>query len=279
MSGTKEWSVLINGQQQGPFSLEELRSKGLPRDTRIWKAGMSDWVPISDMLTGEIKEPAPQEANVELPKKPENKGGSKGKIIALIAAVIVIAAAAAAAVILVLPRMSSEPAPVYGFLNDARNGKSYMTVKIGHQTWMAENLNYEIKESKCYNDQPENCIKYGRLYNWSTAVGACPAGWHLPSETEWKILAEHVNNVNRLRAKTGWNVAGGTDDYGFAALPGSGHSSMKRKLDIIGYAGYWWSSSKKGDIIYFFEVNSHQTTAPPGYAFTGDFFSVRCVQN
>jgi uncharacterized protein (TIGR02145 family) len=279
MSGTKEWSVLINGQQQGPFSMEELRSKGLPKDARLWKAGMPDWVPASDIIKEEIKEPAPQEAKVELPKEPENKGSSKSKIIILIAAVIVIAVAVAGVFVLPSVLSEKEEPPVYGFFNDARNGKSYKTVKIGPQTWMAENLNYEIKESKCYGDKPENCIKYGRLYNWPTAVKACPAGWHLPSEAEWKILADRANNANKLKSKTGWNIANGTDNYGFAALPGSGHSSLKRKFDVIGYGGYWWSSSKKGDIVYFFEINSHQTAAPPGYALTGDFFSVRCVQN
>ena len=75
----------------------------------------------------------------------------------------------------------------YGTLTDERDGQTYKTVKIGTQTWMAENLNYAYtgvpykytyKDSSytsdstswCYDNVPANCAKYGRLYTWAAAM-------------------------------------------------------------------------------------------------------------
>ena len=123
-------------------------------------------------------------------------------------------------------------------LIDNRDGKKYKTVTIGSKTWMAENLNYEAKGSKCYENKDENCTTYGRLYNWSTAMKACPSGWHLPSKTEYEALDKAVGGEEvagkKLKAKSGWNKNGnGTDDFGFPAMPGGGghsHDSFKSVL-------------------------------------------------
>lgn len=37
--------ILINNVQQGPFTLEELRQRGLTADTLVWAQGMSQWTP------------------------------------------------------------------------------------------------------------------------------------------------------------------------------------------------------------------------------------------
>ena len=100
---------------------------------------------------------------------------------------------------------------------DTRNNKTYKAVAIGTQTWMAENLNYDTSDSKCYNNDPANCEIYGRLYNWSTASTVCPTGWHIPSDAEWDVLITAVGGSStagtKLKVASGWsNNCNGTDD-------------------------------------------------------------------
>ncbi|MDR2582465.1 MAG: hypothetical protein LBC75_03190 [Fibromonadaceae bacterium] len=156
-----------------------------------------------------------------------------------------------------------------GNFTDTRDKKTYKTVKIGEQVWMAENLNYG--EGKCYNDDPANCGKYGKLYNWPTAMalsydcwsnecasqvsakhkGICPDGWHLPSNVEWKALVSSVGGKETagkyLKAMSGWEGENGEDKFGFSALPG-GYEDAGCDCDGftggtlgIGNGGYWWS--------------------------------------
>lgn len=181
-----------------------------------------------------------------------------------------------------------------GEMTDLRDGKKYRTVKIGDQIWMAQNLNYEIENSHCYNDDPKNCEKYGRLYNWQTAKEACPAGWHLPSKTEFQALIVNVSDFktyneyydnqdvmknadlySRLRSSSGWREdtlfrpsgsfiappGNGTDDFGFSAIP-SGlrrkrslkHSENTYNYEAEGYRAYFWSSSKTEDVYIYMNI-------------------------
>jgi len=156
-----------------------------------------------------------------------------------------------------------------GTFTDPRDKKAYKTTKIGKQTWMAENLNYNAEGSACYDDKPANCQKFGRLYKWETAMKACPAGWHLPYDVEWDILMDAVGGVEtagtKLKAKSGWFYEGkpkgnGEDKYGFSALPthkggvysdGSGMFYEKNDDD-----GRWWSASEFDALNAYFRAMS-----------------------
>jgi len=188
--------------------------------------------------------------------------------------------------------------------NDANRivyqGQAYKTVKIGNQTWMAENLNYEVPGSKCYNDDPTNCNKYGRLYNWAIAISICPEGWHLPNNNEWNELMAAVGGTlteniymipeagRYLKSKNGWDNYEGIvneDAYGFAALPGGSDGCSLRNGNFgfcgIGSNGQWLSASEDDDNY----VAYYQMGYNVDYVFLdyGDkilsLFSVRCLQN
>jgi len=160
---------------------------------------------------------------------------------------------------------------------DKRDGKTYRTVKIGSQVWMAENLNYESINSSCYEDKKDNCAKYGRLYTWGAAIdsigkfskngvgcgnridstpiypvrGICPEGWHLPDTTEWRVLIDLAGGEDvagkALKSKSGWKADGnGTDELGFAGIPVGGRfggSFGGEYFDEGIRADYWTSST------------------------------------
>jgi uncharacterized protein (TIGR02145 family) len=176
---------------------------------------------------------------------------------------------------------------------DSRDKKNYKTIKIGKQIWFAENLDYADKNSKCYDNKPENCKKYGRLYNWETAKKSCPRGWHLPSDAEWTQLAEFSGGKGirgkegtvgtKLKAWSGWKdyegKSGGSDVFGFSALPG-GYSNSGSDFNFIGNYGLWWSASeydidraynrlmRYNDEIVYWDLNNKECLR-----------SVRCVKD
>jgi len=177
-----------------------------------------------------------------------------------------------------------------GAFTDSRDGRKYNTVKIGKQIWMAENLNYDAKGSKCYGNKPDNCDKYGRLYDWKTAKTSCPKGWYLPSEADWSDLMQFVNPScpligdcanagTKLKAVSGWNNDGnGTDNYGFAALPGGVGISASNFRDV-GNGGLWWSASADPDAKTASRI-SIDIDGPDVHRSSSDknfLFSIRCI--
>jgi len=182
---------------------------------------------------------------------------------------------------------------------DARDGKKYVYVNIGNQTWMAENLKFNASGSKCYDNNTANCDTYGRLYDWAAAQTACPNGWRLPGVDDWDDMRVFINPLcadttnadcsligTKLKTTSGWNndengnSGNGTDDYGFSALPGGNFG--EGSFDEIGEVGVWWtdwtSDDEDANTAYFEFVIYNA-----GFLYTGEFeksafFSVRCVR-
>jgi uncharacterized protein (TIGR02145 family) len=143
-----------------------------------------------------------------------------------------------------------EPVPeTPNTFTDTRDGQTYKTVKIGRQTWMAQNLNYQTESgSWCYRNNADSCKKYGRLYDWNTATTVCPKGWKLPDTADWNRLVKTAGGWktagDNLKSKSGWNENGnGTDNYGFSALPG-GHRYSGGDFYRAGDYGRWWTATE-----------------------------------
>ena len=179
---------------------------------------------------------------------------------------------------------------VMGVMIDSRDGQTYKTVTIGTQVWMAENLNYETTNSYCYDDDPSNCSKYGRLYTWAAATKACPIGWHLPSDDEWNTLFTAVGGDSiagkMLKSAGGWNdnhgaSGNGTDTYAFSALPAGVRIYGDWGYDYEGTVAHFWSSSTEGgfDGVYNVLMGYGYDDADLDYTDKYNGFSVRCVKD
>ena len=188
---------------------------------------------------------------------------------------------------------------VKGTLVDIRDGQTYKTVKIGRQTWMAQNLNYKTEKSLCVEEDSTDCKAFGRFYLWDDAMKACPAGWHLPTEKDWKRLIKAVGDSltagRALKSSSGWRGyrnhkgGGGKDEYGFSAFPVSYVQSInwgkeEYNPDNGEYAGFWSSKEFEGECDYekcayawFIDYDKLQISAYEAPKEGG--YSIRCVKD
>jgi uncharacterized protein (TIGR02145 family) len=181
-----------------------------------------------------------------------------------------------------------QPEAIYGAPLDYE-GEIYQTVVIGSQTWMAQNLNYAVEGSVCYDGDPAYCTTYGRLYNWNAAKSVCPSGWHLPSDMDWEKLTIYIDSNGGcrgcagkyLKSIYGWNSGNGKDTYGFAALPG-GFVGSGSYFYGVGNYGYWWSSSNYSDIGGVLPAHWYMSYDEDFHWYSDDnsyLYSVRCVKD
>ena len=184
------------------------------------------------------------------------------------------------------------------------DGNVYGTLKIGTQTWMAENLKTtklsDGTDILCVTDQnrwaglyiPAYCwydndinnkYIYGAIYNWYTAnrYGLCPSGWHVPSSYEWRILINNLGGVYVASGKlkeegtTHWLSPNkyATDMIGFTALPGGGRGL--ESFFGIGEKGCWWT---------FTQYSSLRLTFDEDYVFFDESepeigYCIRCIKD
>jgi uncharacterized protein (TIGR02145 family) len=179
------------------------------------------------------------------------------------------------------------------------------TVTIGKQVWMTRNLSSsrfrngdpiaqastreewikfaeEKKPAWCYpgNDQ-DNEKKYGKLYNWYAVVdprGIAPAGWHVPSDDEWKQLTDYLGGeipAAYILRETGLE----TQAPAFEGVAGGG-CKLDGTCFGFGSNGNWWTStSANEEFAWMRQLNFIQCAISSITVSKQAGFSVRCVKN
>ena len=209
-------------------------------------------------------------------------------------------------------KSSTRPEDTTGTITDI-DGNPYSIVRIGNQWWMAENLkvthyrngevipnvtdnntwsNFATGACCSYDNDDNNVETYGRLYNWhavNDSRGIAPEGWHVPSDEEWKVLAEYLGGKEVAGGKMKesgtehWNEPNinATNESGFLALPGG-----CRKKDGIYHlffsSAYFWSSTAFDESRAISRgLLSENSELGRNYYFSykKNGFSIRCVKN
>jgi uncharacterized protein (TIGR02145 family) len=170
--------------------------------------------------------------------------------------------------------LSAMAIPCPGTPTVSYQDKIYNTVQIGNQCWLKENLdvgimiqgtdtakNNGIIEKYCYNNDTNNCVIHGGLYQWDEAMqytstegvrGICPSGWHLPTELEFETLIKTVgHDANSLKAiGQGTHYGAGTNTSGFTALLSGCRTNYGHFYNIDYITNFWSSTEDNTDLVY-----------------------------
>jgi uncharacterized protein (TIGR02145 family) len=199
----------------------------------------------------------------------------------------------------------------YGIVN-AIEGNSYKTIKIGGKVWMAENLKTtrykdgtpipNVTDNSAWanlksggycwykNDAATYKATYGALYNWySVNTGKlCPAGWHVPSKSEWANLYNALGSTDNvgyyMKSTTGWLVGGnGSNSSGFSGHPSGlrlGDEDFGSFNDNIDRWAFWWSSSEYNTTYAWYLVLYYEDWEVGTANFNkGDGYSIRYLKD
>src|SRR5581483_11098819 len=138
-------------------------------------------------------------------------------------------------------------------------GQTYTSIDIGNQTWLGQNMNYATDggASYCYANDTANCDTYGRLYTFAAAATACPPGWSLPSDQDWKTLETTLGMASNQLDVSGENTTRGTNQGTQIKVGGSSGFNAKfagyatgPDFQVQGSNGYFWTSTEVGGEIW-----------------------------
>lgn len=219
---------------------------------------------------------------------------------------------------MILASCNKEPVPGENEFRDLRDRHIYKNVWMNGHIWMAENLAYlpQVDSAFVESDispnyyvygyeepklsiakQTTNYFIYGVLYNWTAAQTACPEGWHLPSDEEWKGLetslgmtradADELGHratgalADKLKSTSNWyKDANGHDTEGFNVKPGSRKAAHYNEYLNIGEEAYFWTSTpESSDNAYLRYIVSDSIGVYRSTGSRSNGLSIRCVKD
>lgn len=169
----------------------------------------------------------------------------------------------------------------YVKFTDNRNDAEYSVLRFGEVNWMAENLKYAfpstntLNKSLCYGDESANCEVYGMLYDYESAMNACPNGFRLPTYDEAMNLLLQYGGAGKGAAEALMSM----DGFG-ALLGGYARAVPIMAWENAGYTGMHesaviWISTRNypsgWNVLWIDSTTAEVRKAP------GNVASVRCV--
>jgi len=202
-----------------------------------------------------------------------------------------------------------------GTFTDSRDSQEYPWVKIGEQIWMAQNAAHlpyvnpssvkSTTEARSYvygyegtditaAKATSNYDNYGGLYNYEAAKIACPDGWHLPTDVEWKTMEMFLGMSQadadktgfresgslglKLKATTAWGTNQNTNSSGFNAIP-SGYLGVATFEELLTTGVFWTATGDASDTAYDRYLDSESIGIDRGAWPRDGGYSVRCIRN
>ncbi len=178
------------------------------------------------------------------------------------------------------------------------------TMDIFGIDWNGDGMEYQNGTNKMV----VNCYQtYGVLYNKPAAIAVCPAGWHLPTDEEWKTLEMYLGMsesdankdgqdrgdiVKKLAAQIAWSESPlytnmpetigynfySNNSSGFSALPGGYRQGYYGGFGDLGLAAYWWTATQDAsNTVYYRELRDSDISRGSHYRSTG--LSVRYIKD
>lgn len=184
------------------------------------------------------------------------------------------------------------------------DGKVYHAIKIGNQTWMAEDLRVtqfrngdaipEVADASLWKYLQKSAYNrnnaQGYLYNWhaiNDARNIAPVGWHVATDAEWNTLIKNLGGASvaggALKDVSAWtDNQVNTNESGFSALPMGKINSDSGLYEWLDKAAYYWIKSllsANGTTASSFNIKSSNNLIQKQQSKKTDGLSVRCVKD